>query len=538
MQPTHPPDPDTATLYRDMGFWQDMCLDELLRQCAREFPDRVAVIDRKRRASFGQLEERTRRLAASLADLGVGPGDVVSFQLPNWLEAVEVYQAVLRLGAVANPLIPIYRAREARFILRQARTKVLVIPASFRGFDYPAMYRELSPELPELAHVIAVGDRREGCLAYEDLASGAAPEGIEREKNPGDVSLLLYTSGTTADPKGALHSHNTLLYEARYIADWFRMNETDVIFNPSPVTHITGVLCALNIPFFLGCPVVLQDVWDADAALALIERERCTFMIFATPFLQGLTYAPRREQFDLGSIRYVVCGGADIPLSIMRDATDRLGCVVRQYGATEAPSTTCCTVRDPFEKRAGTDGRWMLPTHGKLLRDDGSPAAAGEVGEVVWRGPDMFLGYLDPRLNDDAFTPDGHFRTGDLAVMDDDGYLKVVGRKKDIINRGGEKISPAEIEDLLFRHPAVREAAVVAMPDEVMVEKGCAFVVPESGREFSFRDMTRHLEAAGLARQKFPERLEVVPELPRTASGKVQKFALRERLWQDRSRPR
>ena len=536
MNATHPPAPDVAADYVRLGYWRNLCGDDYLRRCVREFPDRVAVVDRERRATFKEVDALATRFAAAIAALGVGPGDVVSFQLPNWLEAVVVYRGIVKLGAIANPVVPIYRGRELRFILKQARSKVAVIPKTFRGFDFAEMYRGFRAELPDLDAVIVVGGAADGCIAYDTLMDGAAvpvaDAGRPRapEPHPDDIALLLYTSGTTADPKGALHSHNTLCYDAHYVGEWFQMNERDAIFNPSPVTHITGVLCALNIPFVLGCKVVLQDVWDADAALQLIEDERCTFMIFATPFLQGLTSSPGLAKHDVSSVRYIVCGGADIPLELMKDASARLGCVVRQYGATEAPSTTCTNLWDPFDKRATTDGRWMFPTQGRIVDEHGASVPAGAVGEVVWRGPDMFLGYLDPALNADAFTTAGEFRTGDLASMDADGYLTVRGRRKDIINRGGEKISAKEVEDLIYEHPAVQEAAVVAMPDPMLGEKGCAYVVLKPGASLTFEELARHLGAREIAKQKLPERLEIIPELPKTASGKVQKFVLRERI--------
>lgn len=536
MKATRPPDAATARRYVELGHWRNLCADDYLRRCVREFPGRVAVVDRDRRATFAEVDRLATRFAAALAGLGVGPGDIVSFQLPNRLEAVVVYRAIVKLGAVANPVVPIYRGRELRFILAQGRAKVAVIPESFRGFNFPDMYRGFRADLPELRHVVVAGGEAPGCESYEalmatDWEAHPAAAVLERHRpSPDDIVLLLYTSGTTAEPKGALHSHNTLGYDSHYIGEWFQMNERDVIFNPSPVTHITGVLCALNIPFVLGCTVVLQDVWDPDVALGLLERERCTFMIFATPFLQALTYSPSLPERDVSSIRYIACGGADIPLELMKDASQRLGCVVRQYGATEAPSTTCTNLWDVFEKRASTDGRWMLPTEGKIVDDTDREVPRGTIGEVIWRGPDMFLGYLNPKLNEDTFTPDGYFRTGDLAVMDEAGYLTVRGRKKDIINRGGEKISVKEIEDLIFEHPAVQEVAVVAMPDPALGEKGCAFVVLKPGTSLTFGELTAHLLAREIAKQKLPERLEVVPEIPKTASGKIQKFVLRQRI--------
>jgi len=538
--PTKPAPPGCAAAYRTGGHWLDVPIGRYLPWCAAEYGDTVAVVDGDRRATFADVERQAAAVAAALIAEGVGAEDVVSFQLPNWLEAVVVYQAVMKIGAVANPIVPIYRGHELRHILRQAGTKVAVIPAAFRGFDFPELYRRLRPELPDLTTLVIAGEGAEpdeGERSWEELAA-TSPSGetafAGTDADPDHIALLLYTSGTTAEPKGALHSHNTLVFDCLSMAGWFRLNERDVIFTPSPVTHITGVLCGLTMPFVLGCPVVLQDTWQAERALELIERERASFMIFATPFLSGLTTSDRLDETETSSIRAIACGGADIPVDLVRAANERLGPTMRMYGATEAPSTTCTNRWDSIGARVGTDGRWIPPTEGAVVDDDGRPAPPGTVGEILWRGPDMFLGYLDAALNDAAFTDDGWFRTGDLGVMDDEGYLRVQGRLKDIVNRAGEKISVYEVESLLFEHPRVREVAVVATPDPKTGEKACAFVVPDADEgELDLDDLSEFLVGREVAKQKIPERLVLVDELPKTPSGKVQKFMLRE--WASRA---
>ena len=542
MRATRPAPEGEARRYRERGYWRDVCADEYLAWCAREFGDRVAVVDRGRRATYKEIDEQASRFAAGLVGLGVRPGDVVAFQLPNWLEAVIAYQGIMKVGAIANPIVPIYRGKELRFILRQGSAKVAVIPAQYRDFDYVNLYEGLRPELPNLETVIVLGDAPRSMTSWESFMATAAVEDKasiqainDRTRNADDVALLLYTSGTTAEPKGALHSHNTLIYDVHSMGEWFSLNERDVIFNPSPATHITGVLCALNMPFVLGAKVVLQDIWDESTAIELVSTEKATFMIFATPFLRGMTHSAELRKHDVSSIRYIVCGGADIPIDLMRLATERLGTVVRQYGATEAPSTTCTNLRDPVRRRLETDGRWMLPTVGYVSDKNGEPVPPGTTGEVVWKGPDMFLGYLDPELNNEAFTASGFFRTGDIGVMDNDGYLNIRGRQKDIINRGGEKISAREIEDMIAGHPDVVEVAVVAMPDPVLGEKSCAYIVLDDQAEISADDILRHLESQDIAKQKLPERIEFVNSLPKTASGKIQKFILREQIWRTAS---
>jgi len=521
------------------GYWRDDLIDAHVAAAARKFPDAVAVIDASTRITYRELEESIGAVAAHLAGLGIGAGEAVSWQLPNWHEALILHHAVLRLGAVSNPIIPIYRQREVGYILRQARSRVVVVPETFRNFDYPAMLAGLRPGLPDLRHVVVArsADRREtapateagGQLPFEELLrwDGEAPPAVER--SPDDPMLLMFTSGTTADPKGVLHTHNTLDYECRSIIDVYGLRPDDVVWMPSPVTHITGLLYGLQLPAMLGTRVVLQDIWDPAAALRLIEAERCSFTVAATPFLHGLVHHPDLASYDVSSLRVFACGGADVPPGLIRQAELRLGTTAtRVYGSTEFPTLSTSPPGAPEDKRAGTDGQAIGGAEYRIVGDSGADLPAGETGELLVRGPEMFPCYLTVADNEDAFTAGSWFRTGDLAAADADGYVSIQGRKKDIILRGGENISATEVENLLFEHPAVREVAVVAMPDPVLTERACAFIVPVPGTSPTLADVTEYLAGKQLARQKLPERVEIVTELPKTQSGKVQKFRLRE----------
>jgi cyclohexanecarboxylate-CoA ligase len=400
---------------------------------------------------------------------------------------------------------------------------VVVVPHVFRGFDHLAMQQQLSRELPEPPIVIVVRpqfDLPDGAIAFDTLA--AAPDQLP-SSSVDDICLLLYTSGTTADPKGVLHSHRTIAYEVDSIIELCRLGADDHIFMPSPVTHITGYLYALVMPAVTGAAVVLQDVWEPAIAADLIERHECRFSVGATPFLHGLVeeYVRRSSRSALTTF---LCGGADVPPPLVRQGARQFDAhVTRVYGSSEFPTATCGRIGDGFEITAETDGVPIGPVECRL-----DTAMSDGVGELLLRGPDLFLGYLDGALNADAFTPDGFFRTGDLATIGPDGAVTIRGRQKDIILRGGENISAKEIEDVLFEHPDVSEIAVVAMPDPVMVERSCAFVVPQGGATVTLRSLSTFLDEHRLARQKYPERVEIVTELPKTASGKVQKFVLRD----------
>ncbi|MBN9623127.1 MAG: AMP-binding protein, partial [Actinobacteria bacterium] len=461
--------------------------------------------------------------------IGVGKGDVVSWQLPNWWEAVALHHGILRCGGVSNPIIPIYRRGEVEFILRQAETKVFVHPAEFRGFDYRAMVEEMRPDLPALRESVVVrGGAGSGLAFAELLRAGAAPPIARRATDP---AVLMYTSGTTSDPKGVIHPHATLVRENHGIAECWGVTGADRIFMPSPLTHITGLLYGVQMPAMHGTFVVLQDVWDPAVGLELIERHRCTLTVAATPFLYGMTHCEELGSRDVGSLRWMGCGGADVPPDLVREAEARLGCLVaRGYGSTEYPTATQGWVEDPLDARAETDGRPVGGTELRIVGDAGEDLPAGERGELLVRGPERFAGYLVPPAGEEVFDPEGWFATGDMASLDTHGRLTIEGRKKDIILRGGENISVKEVEDHLHAHPKIADVAIVAMPDPVMVERACAFVVAAGDEEPTLAELSVYLRERGLAVQKVPERLEPIDELPKNLAGKVQKFKLRERI--------
>jgi cyclohexanecarboxylate-CoA ligase len=514
------------------GVWENRLTDDYLRRIAEDDPERLAVVDRARTWSYGALNSAVDRLANALLRHGIHRGEVISWQLPNWTEALIVHHAALRIGAVSNPIIPIYRHTEVQFILTQTQSRILFIPASFRGFDFPGMVADLRADLPHLESVVVVGGGSyDNTLDFSALLDCADDQVPAVERDPNDVALLLYTSGTTSAPKGTLHTHNTLDYENRSIIDFYALSETDVVFMPSPVGHITGILYGMQLPFILGSSVVLQDVWEPGRALQLIERHRCSFALAATPFLHALIHHRGLRNHDLGSLRVFACGGADVAPGLIKQATADLGCMVsRIYGSTEFPTATGSNADDALDKRAHTDGRPIGMAEVRIIGADGNDVPRGVSGEVVLRGPELFVGYFDETLNASVFTSDGWFLTGDLAVLDSDGFLEIVGRRKDIIIRGGENISAKEIEDHLSEHPKIADVAVVAMPDPVMVERVCAVVVTEDHARLELSEITTWLRDRQIAIQKIPEHLVLTSELPRTASGKVQKFRLREQL--------
>jgi cyclohexanecarboxylate-CoA ligase len=517
-----------ATHEVDRSEWADLfserTIGSYVADAASRCADTTAIVDAGERIDYGDLLERVTHVVGGLGRIGVEPGDVALLQLPNWWEASVVIHAVSRAGAVVNPVIPIYREHEISFIVGQARPRVLVVPHIFRGHDHVAMMVDVLAGIDDPPVVVVVrpeGPLPHGFVAFDDLL--AAEPDYEDRGSAERIALLLYTSGTTADPKGVLHDHRNLDYENRSIIDLFELDETSTVLGMSPVTHVSGFLYAVLLPAMLGTTAVLLDVWDPVACRGLVDVESCRFTIGATPFLQGLV-----DEYlaDPGHcpITAFACGGADVPPDLIRQARRVLdAAVVRVYGSSEFSTVTCGRPDDDERIAAETDGRPIGPIECRIDHPDHEG-----VGELHARGPEVFGGYLDPSLNEACFTDDGWFRTGDLASIDSDGAVTIRGRLKDIIIRGGENISAKEVEDLLYGHPAVKEVAVVAMEDPVMTERACAFVVPMAGQSPTLADLTAYMDTRHVARQKFPERLELVDELPKTASGKVQKFVLRD----------
>jgi cyclohexanecarboxylate-CoA ligase len=513
--------------YSKEGQWRNKTLSDFLKNIIERRPDDLAIVAGEHRLTYREIDYLSNNLARALRKIGIAAGDVVSFQLPNWYQTAILNVALTKLGTAVNPIIPIYKEREVKFILSQSHSAAIFIPDVFRGFGYVDMIQRMKTELPELKHVIVVGkDVPDGMLSFDPLLEGDGKPIPEPDIDPNDVKLLIYTSGTTAEPKGVQHTHNTLVCTALHDSKVIGLDEKTVTLMPSPVTHITGYCQALEYPFIIGSRAVLMDRWDAETALRLAEKEGCNYTIGATPFLQQMLDSPSLESRRLPSPFIFLCGGAYISPDLIQRAWDKAGWkTYRVYGATEAPTVTLGI--GPKEKAAETDG--MVTNYAIQIVDFAKrPLGFDEEGEIVVKGPKLFVGYKNVDLNRDAFASGGWFHTGDLGKLSPEGYLKITGRKKDIIIRGGENISAAEIEDVLHLHPAVETAAAVAMPDRKMGEKVCAYVKARQGSSLTFEEMIEFFEKHNITKQKWPERLEIVEQFPMTASGKIKKHILRE----------
>jgi acyl-CoA synthetase (AMP-forming)/AMP-acid ligase II len=523
------------------GFFGTETIAEHLRAGAEAFPDAAMhfvggpTASSMLEPSSIRLDEMYRRslhLAGGLQALGIGPGDLVAVWVPNWLEGALTYQAALLLGATVVPIIHIYGPREVGFILRQSGARVLVMPDRWRTIDYLERFAAIT-DIPALEHVVLIGDTGGAAnvptraIAWQSLANHATVPSLP-PTDPDDVCILIYTSGTTADPKGVQHTTNTLVAEIRTTAAALG-ERRGVNLAAFPAGHIAGVLGLFRM-FLLGVSSVVMDQWDAALAARLVEQYGVTTTAGAPFYLSSLMDEAERQGTSLATLRNYMVGAASVPASLVERA-DRTGIpVYRAYGSSEHPVITTGTPTDRLGKRAGTDGGLTPGNEIRLLDDDDREVAVGEDGEIVSRGPELFVGYRDPAMDTASFLPGGWFRTGDIGRLDADGYLTITDRKKDIIIRGGENIASKEVEDLLMLHPSVVEVAAVGKPGERYGERVAVFVQLRDGASLDLSEIARHFAALGVAKQKTPEHLEFVESFPRSLSGKIRKVELRDRL--------
>ncbi len=526
------------------GYWHDRTINQDLDACVAECPDKIALTAFRvesgdiRRFTYRELANLADRVAVGLSRLGVGRDDVVAIQLPNGWQFTVLYLACSRIGAVLNPLMTIFRERELSFMLKHGEAKILVVPKSFRNFDYEAMARSIQPTLPSLKRIAVVGgggaDDFDALLTAPEWEKEPDAAAILTQSRPGpdDITQLIYTSGTTGEPKGVMHSANTLMANIIPYAQRLRLGADDVVLMASPMAHQTGFMYGLMMPIMLKASAVLQDIWDPAKAVDLVRAENASFTMASTPFLTDLTRVVTESGKSVPSLRTFLCAGAPIPGPLVEQARAGLGAkIVSAWGMTENGAVTLIKLDDDDRLAFTTDGCALPGVELKVVDPVGAPLPSGEVGKLLVRACSNFGGYLKrPQWN--AVDAEGWFDTGDLASMDSNGYIRISGRSKDIIIRGGENIPVVEIESLLYKHPAVGQVAIVAYPDERLGERACAVVVPKPGATIDLASASDFLKAQKLAIQYIPEKLVILDAMPATPSGKIQKFRLREMLRQ------
>jgi cyclohexanecarboxylate-CoA ligase len=528
-----------AKAMRAAGFWIDKNYDEFLQRWMAAAPDRLALLacraDRAegKRFTYAELGDAVSRAAASLVRMGIGRGDVIAVQLPNWWEFAVVTLAAFRVGAVVNPLMPIFRERELSYMLDFSEAKAFVVPKIFRGFDHEEMAKALQTDLPKLAHVIVVDGEGPDSFDATLLASGervAPPPVGEMGVLAGDdMAVLMFTSGTTGSPKGVMHCLNTLMACNVSLAGRFGLDETDTMLVCSPLGHMTGFAAGMLLGFKIGASVIFQDVWEPKRGVSIMAEEGVTYSAGAATFLSDMCEAVAVGAPKPAQLRKFLCAGAPIPPALIERVYSELDLsVCSLWGMTESLSSTLTEPERALEKSSKTDGRPLDGVGIKVVRMDGTAAPVGETGSLRVRGAQMCLGYYK-RPDMEPFDAGGWFDTGDLAYrVDDEDYIRINGRSKDIIIRGGENIPIVEIENLLYKHPAVLAAALVGYPDSRLGERACAFVVLRPGQTLDLPSLQAYMAGHKVAKQYWPERLQAVADLPKTPAGKVQKFQLKE----------
>lgn len=525
------------------GYWLNTTILESLNQAVHQNPDKVALVSYKteeqseKSFTYREILHTAQKIALGLKNLGVQKQDIVSCQLPNWWEFTLLYIACRRIGAVLNPLMPIFRERELSFMLKHTESKVFIVPKTFRKFNHENLAYQLQENIKSLEHVIVIGGEGENnfetCLLNHGLDHDLQMlETLNDVKiTADDVAQLIFTSGTTGEPKGVMHTANTLFSNIVPYAKRLNLNKDDVILMGSPMAHQTGFMYGLIMPILLQAKAVLQDVWDVNTAIHLIQKYQVSFTMASTPFLNDLSEAVLDTHQSLDSLKLFLCAGAPIPSTLVQKARQNMGVkVISAWGMTECGAVTMTRPEDDDERSFNTDGLPLSGVEVKIVDDQGHLLAANQSGTLMIRSCSNFGGYLKRAHLNETDEYDW-FDTGDIAYQDERGYIRIAGRKKDVIIRGGENIPVAEVESLIYLHPDIATVALVPYPDERMGEKACAIVkLKENTEHIALKDLVDFLKQHNLANQYLPERLEIWNDIPMTPSGKIQKFKLRELL--------
>ncbi|EME1194283.1 medium-chain fatty-acid--CoA ligase [Escherichia coli] len=528
--------------YRQQGLWGDASLADYWQQTARAMPDKIAVVDNHGASyTYSALDHAASCLANWMLAKGIESGDRIAFQLPGWCEFTVIYLACLKIGAVSVPLLPSWREAELVWVLNKCQAKMFFAPTLFKQTRPVDLILPLQNQLPQLQQIVGVDKLAPATssLSLSQIIADNTPLTTAITTHGDELAAVLFTSGTEGLPKGVMLTHNNILASERAYCARLNLTWQDVFMMPAPLGHATGFLHGVTAPFLIGARSVLLDIFTPDACLALLEQQRCTCILGATPFVYDLLNVLEKQPADLSALRFFLCGGTTIPKKVAREC-QQLGIkLLSVYGSTESSPHAVVNLDDPLSRFMHTDGYAAAGVEIKVVDDARKTLPPGCEGEEASRGPNVFMGYFDePELTARALDEEGWYYSGDLCRMDEAGYIKITGRKKDIIVRGGENISSREVEDILLQHPKIHDACVVAMPDERLGERSCAYVVLKAPHHsLSLEEVVAFFSRKRVAKYKYPEHIVVIEKLPRTASGKIQKFLLRKdimrRLTQD-----
>ena len=530
--------PDLKLQYLSNGYWSDRTLTDCFHESVKKYPDREYVVDdRGNRYTYRQMDEAASKVAAFFRSLGIGPGDVVSYQIPIWSEFAVITIACFKAGAAAHPIAMSYEEKELVRCLNLTQSKAYFAPTFFHKTDYEAMILSALPHINNLRAVVLLDQSREEkscCYTWKEILHEYKP--LRKEdcfKQTGqDIAAILGTSGTTCGSKGVILTHDNIRYSEETFNRELGLTKEDIMFMPAPLNHATGFHHGIIAPMLTGAKVVLQQKYCCREAIDLMNREACTYSMGATPFIYDILRDLETNGGAIPSLKFYLCGGAPVPGYMVQKAWDYGILLCEVYGSTESVPHVFVRPCDSLKLNGTTSGKPLAGIEIRVVDENGADVPFGTAGEELSRGPNVFVGYLKNRgITDEVLDDDGWFHSGDLCVMDEDGNIRIIGRKKDMIVRGGENLNSNEINDNLEGCPGILDHTVIGMPDERLGERICAFVVPAEGFEsLSLSDVIEYLKGQRISKRFWPERLELIDRIPHTGSGKVKKYLLREEL--------
>ena len=532
-----PYDPEAAELYQKKRWWLGITLGDMFDRASDLYPEREALVGSGKRYTWAELRSLVDKMAYNLLKQGFQRGDTVLLQLPNWPEFVISYYALQKAGLVMVLLTVNHTAREIAHLANLTQPKGWILPDRYRKIDYHPLIKQVKEENPVLEKVILIGEKiPEGCLKFEDLLETmAGAEEIrstleQAHPDPDDVCQILPSGGTTGLPKGAPRTHNDYICNIEYKSKAWDMNVTDTVLVAATVGHNLALLVCITGSVFHGAKQVMLDSSYPQDFCQMVQDEKITCTGLVPTLISRLVNSENLGDYDLSSLKKIYVGAANSPPELVKNVEERIGPrYINAFGMVEGPLIQS-RPDDPLEIRCNTIGRPCCPYDDIVTFDSqGKKTPAGVEGELSARGPGVFTGYLkNPQANRDSFTPDGYFRTGDVAVIDERGIVRITGRIKDIIIRGGENIAARDVEDLISSHPHVEYVAVVGMPDPDLGEQVCAYIKPVEGASVTHEDLIAHLDKMEAAKIHYPARIEIVLEMPLTAAGKADKKILKK----------
>lgn len=534
--------PERKEYYLQNGYWSELTLNDCWNKTVKEYPNREYVVDdRGYRYTYLQMDNAAAKVAAYLHQQGIRTGDVVSFQLPIWTEFVVMTIACLKLGAVMHPIAMSYEEKELIRSMNTTESKAYIGPTFFYKTDYESRIMNVKDSIKTLRVVILVDAVKEATskvitlreiMDDSSLSWDESLHDNEKKLTGQDIALILCTSGTTSGTKGVLLTHDNIRYSESIFNQELGLSKADIMFMPAPLNHATGFHHGLIAPMLLGAKVVLQQKYQCRKAIELMNQEHVTYSMGATPFIYDILREIEENGGELPDLKFYLCGGAPVPGYMVQKAWKFGILLCEVYGSTESVPHVFVRPSEAIKLNGTTSGRAIKGVEIRVVDENGNDVPVGTPGEELSRGPQVFVGYLKARdITDEALDDDGWFHSGDLCVMDENNNIKIIGRKKDMIVRGGENLNSNEINDNLEGCPGIGDHTIIGMPDDRLGERICAFVVPKPGyEELNLEDLRTWLQSKHVPKRFWPEHLELIDRIPHTGSGKVKKYLLKSEL--------